>query len=209
MTGIVDPWARRAGIALIVGPVTFVLAMGVEQAIRPGFSDLSNTISELGVDIHGWSYAWMFAASIIILGLLTLVASYGLIRVLVRPAWAGAILLALSGFGCIGVGIFNEDAYFVEHSIFALDQFVTSGLAVLFLAPVLAKDPRWGPNYAKLSRVCGIVIVISLVLFVVGAGGPDYYGLVERAIVAPALLWSVIAGLRLWHLEETDTGRIR
>jgi hypothetical membrane protein len=67
LAGTVDQWARRAGIAIIVGPVIFVVAMVVEQTLRPGFSVLSNTISDLGVDTNRWSYAWMFTASIIIL----------------------------------------------------------------------------------------------------------------------------------------------
>ncbi len=187
-----------------MGPATFVVAMGVEQALRPGFNILSNTISELGVDIHGWSYAWMFTAAIIILGLLTLFAAYGLIRVLSRAGRIGAILLGFSALGCVGVGIFNEDAYLVEHSISALDQFVTSGLALLFLAPILARDPRLGPSYATLSRLCGIIVLVSLVFFVVGAGGQGYNGLVERVIVGSALLWAVIIGLRLWHLPRLE-----
>jgi len=204
MTGTVDVWARRAGTALIVGPVIFVAAMGVEQSLRPGFSDLSNTISQLGVDTQGWSYSWIFTASIITVGLLTLVASYGLTRVLGRPGRSGVILLALSGLGCIGVGIFNEDANLLEHSIFALDQFIMSGLAVLFLAPVFARDAGWGASFATLSRVCGIAILVSLLLFVVGVGGSDYKGLVERVVVTPTFLWSVTVGLRLWRLPRSQ-----
>ena len=69
MTAKVDPWARRAGIALIVGPGVFIVAMVVEQFLRPGFNVLTNTISDLGFDSNGWSYSWMFTVSIIALGL--------------------------------------------------------------------------------------------------------------------------------------------
>lgn len=200
MAEALDPWGRRAAVALIVGPVLFVASMGVEQALRPGFSDFSNTISDLGVDTNGWSYSWMFTASIIVLGLLTLFAAYSLIEVLGRPGRIGAILLALAGLGAIGVGLFNEDAHPDEHAIFALDAFLMSGLAVLILAPVLARDPRWGTAYAWFSRLCGIVDLVALVLFISDAGGHDYNGFVERLIVAPILLWAVIAGARLWNL---------
>lgn len=203
MTGKVDPWARWAGAALVTGPVVFVVAMGVEQALRPGFSDFTNTISDLGVDINGWSYSWMFTASILLLGVLTLFAAYGLIMVFGRPAWVGAILLGLAGIGAIGVGIFNEDAHPVEHSVFALLAFLMSGLAVLLLAPVLAKDPRWGPPYALLSRLCGIVDLVSLVVFIALPGSSDVRGLAERFIVAPVLLWAVVAGWRMLNLPPS------
>ena len=142
LVGTVDQWAQRAGIALVVGPVVFVVVMLVEQTLRPGFSVLSNTISDLGVDTNGWSYAWMFSASIIILGLLTLVAAYALTQVLGRSSRNGAIPLGLAGVGYVGVGIFNDAAYFLEHSIFALDQFVASMLAILILARVFSRDIR-------------------------------------------------------------------
>ena len=90
----------------------------------------------------------MFTASIIILGLLALFAAVASTRVLGRPGWTGAVLMALSGLGYMAAGIFNEDAHLLEHSIFALDQFVMSGLAVLVFAPVLANETRWGPTYA-------------------------------------------------------------
>jgi hypothetical membrane protein len=142
----VDPWARRGAIALIVGPVMFVLVMVVEQMLRPGYSDLSNAISDLGVDINGWSYSWMFTISIILLGLLTLLSAHALLRVLGQRARTGTILLGLAGVGSIGVGIFNEKANLLPHSIFALDEFVTSALALLLLAPALFGAPRWGPD---------------------------------------------------------------
>jgi len=193
----VDAWARRGAIAFVVGPVMFVLVMVVEQALRPGYSDLSNTISDLGVDINGWSHSWMFTVSIIFLGLLTLFSAYALTRVLGKPAQTGAILLSLSGVGSIGVGIFNEDAYLLPHSIFALDAFIASGLALLFLAQVLAS--HWGPVYARFSRACGIVSLVALVFFIVSVGGSTYNGLLERIVVAPGLLWSIIIGLQLWR----------
>lgn len=177
----------------------FVLGMAVEQAFRPGFSDLSNTISDLGVDTNGWSYSWMFTISIIVLGLLTLVSAYALSRVLGRPARTGAILFGLSGVGSVGVGVFNEDAFIVPHSIFALDGFIASALALLFLAPVLGS--RWGSIYGRFSRVAGIVSLASLVLFILSIGGQAYFGLFERIVVAPGLLWSVIIGLRLWQKQ--------
>jgi hypothetical membrane protein len=200
LTGKVDNSASRGAIALIVGSVMFVLLMIVEQALRPGYSDLSNTISDLGVDTNSWSYSWMFTFSVIVLGLLTLVAAYALSRVLGKPARTGAILFGLSGIGSIGVGVFNEDAYILPHSIFALDAFITSALALLFLASVLAS--QWGSIYARFSRLCGIISLVSLVLFIVSVGGSAYSGLLERIVVAPGLLWSIIIGLRLWRQQK-------
>jgi hypothetical membrane protein len=125
-----------------------------------------------------------------------------LIQVLGRSSRNGAILLGLAGVGYVGVGIFNDAAYFVEHSIFALDQFVASALAILILARVFGRDTRWGRSYANFSLRCGLISLVFLVLFLVGIGGLAHRGLVERLIVAPILLWSVIIGLRLWDLPR-------
>jgi hypothetical membrane protein len=202
LTGTADPWARRGAIALIVGPLMFVLVTLIEQALRPGYTPLSNAISDLGVDTNGWSYSWMFTVSIIVLGLLTFVSAYALSRVLGKPARRGTILFGLSGVGSIGVGIFNEDAYLLPHSIFALDAFITSALALLFLAPALAS--RWAPVYARFSRVGGTVSLVALALFLLGVGGITYFGLFERLVVAPGLLWSLIIGVHLWHAPRLD-----
>lgn len=189
---------RWGGAAFLVGAVQFFLAMAVEELLIPGFSPLTNTISDLGSNVIAGSYDSIFNVSVILLGLLTWAGVAGLGGALApRPSrTAGRVLLVIAGIGAVGVGLFPETHPGPYHFTFALLAFAGSGLALLFLGPAMRGDGRWR-GLAAPSVVLGVITLVALVLFATGNYGPLREGGMERLIVAPVLLWAAWAGLRM------------
>jgi len=206
---------HHGAIVLIVGAFQFVVAMVIAQiGYGSSYSLSQNVISDLGA-VHcgvfggsgsfGGHYAcspWylVFNVSIVVMGLLILLAV-----ILLRTAFParrsrmiGLGLLALAGIGSIGVGLFPEDVNITAHSISALFAFLGGGLALLVLGFAMFRDTRWD-GFRAYTLLSGLVCLVALILFVtksylgLGVGG------MERLIVAPILLWSIVVGI---HLER-------
>jgi hypothetical membrane protein len=105
-------------------------------------------------------------------------------------------LVAISGAGALGVGIFPENTFIVNgvpviHSVSALLAFVVGGISAV-VAYKITKPP-----FRYLSIVMGVTALTAFVLFVatrdsgalgIGAGG------MERMITYPNLLWTIGLG---------------
>jgi hypothetical membrane protein len=188
----VDPWRRIAGWALLVGPIQFVAAMALEEALRPGYDPVTEVISELGKD----AYSGIFNTSVILLGILTIV---GIVAVSPTFPWnnqsrTAKYLLILTGIGAIFVGIFPMNKGFL-HTLSAVVAFLGSGLGLLFFFPGCNLDKRWG-DFALPSLIGGIVTFVAIFLFAAGPLVGNIVGLTERAIVAPILLWAPFVAVR-------------
>jgi len=211
---------HHGAIALIVGAVQFVVAMAITQIgygatfdWGSSYSLRFNYISDLGATHCGWfdtgpigigsHYAcspWnpVFNASIIVLGLLVLLAVL-LLRTAFparRSRTLGLGLLALAGVGSIGVGLAPENVNITVHSLASLLAFLGGGLALIVLGFAMFRDTRWD-GFRAYSILSGLVTVVALILFLskvyvgLGVGG------MERLIVAPILLWSIVVGVHL------------
>jgi hypothetical membrane protein len=204
---------HHGAILLVVGTLLFIVAMAVTQVgYGSSYSLTGNYISDLGAvncGVFGGTgsiaghYAcspWhgVFNVSIIVMGLLVIVAA-----ILIRTAFParlsrtiGLSLLALSGFGSVGVGLSPEDVNIAVHSGSALLAFIGGSLALLVLAFAMFRDTRWN-GFRSYTFLSGVIALIALILFVskvdldLGVGG------MERLIVAPVLLWSLVAGTHL------------
>jgi hypothetical membrane protein len=204
---------RHGAIALIVGAVQFIVAMAITQiGYGSSYSLTQNYISDLGAvncgafggsgsfPGHYVCSPWhdVFNVSVIVLGLLVILAVF-LIRTgfpARRSRAIGLGLLALSGLGAIGVGLSPEDVNLTVHSVSALLAFAGGGFALIVLGFAMFRDTRWD-GFRAYTILSGLVALIALLLFVskvylgLGVGG------MERLIVAPVLLWSIVAGTHL------------
>jgi len=204
---------RHGAILLVIGAVQFIVANIVTQiGYGSSYSISQNYISDLGAvncGVFGGSgsfqghYAcspWhdVFNASIVVMGLLILLAV-----VLIQTAFPrrrtrtiGLGLLALAGLGAIGVGLSPEDVNITVHSVSALLAFLGGGLSLLVLGFAMLRDTRWD-GFRAFTLLCGLVDLVALILFVsktyagLGVGG------MERLIIAPVLLWSIVVGVHL------------
>ncbi len=168
---------KVAGFLLFIAGVAGVLGIIIAEALHPLYSTRQNYISDLGVGPS----AIVFNTSMVLLGLSIIGSSY-----FIQKAFnikLATVLLAVTGIGAVGVGIFTEDAGFL-HVIFSLITFLFAGITAI-LSYKLVKPPL-----SYLSIAFGGVTLLSLVLF----GTENYLNLgkggMERMIAYPALLWA-------------------
>jgi len=204
---------HHGALLLILASVEFLVAMIVTQiGYGSSYSLSKNYISDLGAvncgvfggtGSFGGHYAcspWhdVFNVGIIVMGILIVLAVL-LIRTGFRPRKSrriGLVLLALAGLGSIGVGLSPEDVNITIHSLSALLAFAGGGLALIVLGFAMFRDTRWD-GFRTFTMVSGLVDLIALVLFLNGTYSGLGVGGMERLIVAPVLLWSLVAGIHL------------
>jgi hypothetical membrane protein len=192
LAGILGP------IALTVGDLTAALS-------TPNYDLVKNSISSLALTRVGWLQTIGFLA----LGLLVEIFTAGLLFNVKRAKWfhLGITALVLFGFGMLMIGAFNTDAVkapeTVEGMIHGLATKVSFGLfpvAVFLLALNLKKDPDWRQlyRYSIVSCILSIVLAVSLPFFKDGA---NYFGLVERLVVANMIIWVEVMAINLLRLS--------
>lgn len=202
--------ARQAGAVLLLGSIQFIAAMIAVQLKYPGYSDLNNYISDLGGPHSPW--AVVFNASVIVLGLLTLLGAYLLLSGFNHrfSRTLGLGFLAIAGIGAIFVGIFPENSTALgghAHGLAADIAFIASGLALLNLPGAMLRDTRWD-GYRAFTGLLGLVTLVAVVLYGTSHWGALGPGGLERLVVAPILLWSIVVGLHLLSLPTYDKAPI-
>ncbi len=171
---------RNPSLILMIGLMQFAILLLTAEFLYPGYSNSQNYISDLGVGSEP-SRA-VFTVSIIIFGLLALVAGY-LYRSVPKYKWFGTIVM-VSGLGGIGVGLFNEDTG-SAHVLFSFLAF--------FFAAIAALQSSRTQNHplAVFSIVLGIMSLAALALL----ASQEYLGLgvggMERMIFYPVLFWGL------------------
>lgn len=209
------------GLFWILGAVQFVIAMVIVQlAWTTPYNLAENAISDLGA-VHcaenamGTSYVCsplhvVFNVSIILFGLL-IAAGVILVRPALpqgRIATAATLVLVVAGAGAAMVGFFPEDVQGLAHSLGALLAFVGAASALTLFGVSMWGRPTWS-GYCLLSFACGIASGGTIVASNIREQwGPLGFGGLERLIVAPALLWLVIVGLRLVRLPTSGSPRM-
>ncbi len=200
---------HHGAILWILGVVIFVVAMIITQIGYTGtsYSLLYNYISDLGAAHCGWAHAgrticspWheVFNVGIVIFGLLMIFGT-----ILVRTGFPargsrtiGLCLLVAAGIGAIGVGLSPEDVNLTVHTLSAAVAFILGNLALIVLAFAMFRDTRWD-GYRAYTLLSGVVGLVAFILFYTKNWGPLGVGGMERLIVAPILLWALLAGIHL------------
>jgi hypothetical membrane protein len=188
---------RSPGLWLLVGGLEMLFMVHLAEFLYPGYSTSKNYISDLGVG--PMSSRLIFTSAIILFGLMALATA-----ALLRPRPGKSLiwmLLALSGVGAIGVGIFNEDYIPAVHAVFALMAFLFGNLAVIYSSKMVR------PPLSYLFIILGLIGLSALILFV----GDTYLGLgaggMERMIFYPAMFWAIGFGACLLA-EENGASRL-
>lgn len=174
---------RWAGMVLLLAGVQFTLFLIVAESQYPGYNAGKNVISDLGV--WGQPSAIIFNSSVIAFGAMAAIAAY-----LIRDEGDLChvpLLMAISGIGAIGVGVFPETTH-LPHTISAGIAFGVGGIACAYCYRVV-KAPLM---YLFLGM--GLLAIVSLILtgmkvdLGIGIGG------IERMIAYPIIMWILMVG---------------
>jgi hypothetical membrane protein len=177
---------KYAGILLLVAGIQFFLSVIIAETQFPGYSTARNYLSDLGgsTPIIEPS-AMIFNLSLILLGVLSIIAVYLILKSGGCRLFSSCLLI--SSIGAIGVGLFPEYTGTI-HIFFALITFLFGSLAVIF-------SYRLGLNIPMVivSLIIGFTGLMSLLFFTSLAGifGP---GGTERLVVYPTLLYLIALG---------------
>lgn len=184
---------KIAGAMIFVGSAQFIIVLIVAEALYPGYSISQNYISDLGATCRLTCQvvqpsSMIFNSSVFLLGLLAIFSAYLI--------WLGfysrilSVLIAITGLGAMGVGLFPETAGSIHH-IVSLITFVFAGLSAI-VSYRLQKAPL-----SYFSILLGAMTLGALTLYIsdtflgLGPGG------MERMIVYPALIWATAFGAHL------------
>jgi len=172
-----------------------LLGVHLAEFLYQGYSVSKNYISDLGVGPS--SSRAVFTAAIIVFGLTALVSSVLFRRS--HPRSYMWLLLAASGIGAIGVGIFNEDSVPIIHALFAVMAFLFGNLAAVYSYRFVR------PSLSYAFVLLGIIGLAALALL----AGNTYLGLgaggMERMVFYPAMIWTLGFGAYLMGDEGRST----
>lgn len=182
---------RVGAIAGIVGSVAFS-ALWIAAAYQDGSWVLGKmTLSELGD--RSRPGVVLFNVGAILAGIMSLVFSAGLYRVLSSSLLGrlGTVTLGIASLFLIGVGVFPIDTG-TAHTVASLGFF---GLGAIALAMLIV--PAWRSHV--LHRGGGLLTMVLLLISLVGVATLSIPA-AEALSVGCLLLWTVLISIRmLWH----------
>ncbi len=200
------PLERWLALGGVVGPLAFVVAFGLAGILRPGYSPVDQTVSDLGIDGN----AWIVNASLVLLGVALIALAIGFYRAVRPPSstrirFATAAMTVAVGIGFAAAGIFPETDPGL-HYTGALVFFVGAPSALILAGLLFRRDSDWRA-WAGPTLVLGLATVILIVLtfytfsFYRPTSGPEmigrFGGLMERIVFVEVLAWYAILGWRL------------
>ena len=172
---------RSPGLWLFLGGLEMLFLVHLAEFLYPGYSTSQNYISDLGVGPA--TSRWLFTAAIILFGSMALVTAVLLRQSHGQPLiW---LLLALSGIGAIGVGIFNEDYIPEVHALFAFMAFFFGNMAAISSYRIVR--PPLSHFFVLLGLIgfSALILLASGIYLGLGVGG------MERMIFYPAMFWAL------------------
>jgi len=185
-----------AGTLLYVGGIQWLLGILLAESWYPGYSSRIDYVSDLGVG----PVALIYNVSVFLLGLCMCLGALLMMKSFENRVHTA--LLAISGVGAMGVGVFP---YSIQplHSIFTL-------LAILFgaLAAVSSYQVQEAP-ISYVSVILGSLSLVSSVVFIPYLGLPvgsteTFLGMakgsMERWAIYPILAWLIGHGS---HIART------
>lgn len=192
----------------VIAPIFFGLMVIIEGFLVPGYSWVSQPISDLGAFSLYGSYAILQTLNFWVFGALVFVFALGL-RSTLMGSRALVTTLALFGLMAFLAGVFSDQPYPFPGDAHVLVSAVAFTLIILcqFIAWKRLRRTSsgsvgegWG-LYAKYSLVSGI---LSVVFFSpIGAFGADYQGIWQRLFIVVPWLWIEVMALRVLRLSRT------
>ena len=191
----------------IVAPILFTILVIVESLLRPGYSQIFNDVSDLGIG----PYSIIQNINFIIFGLLSIGFAMGLGANLSHRAGKATKWLVVVFGVCIilaGVTLFSVGA----NVTYAKDV-IAHGLvsAIAFLVIIVAQFTAWHAlrnsensiwgSYRIFSLIMGLMSIFTLLLLSYTQFSP-YHGATERLFIAMWMIWIEVTGIKLYSLTK-------
>jgi len=189
--------AKLGGTLLYVGGIQWLLGILLAESWHPDYSSRIDYVSDLGVGPS----ALIYNVSVFLMGLCGFLGAFFMMKS--KKSRVHTILLAISGVGAMGVGVFP---YSMQpwHSIFTL-------VGILFgaLAAITSYRTQETP-ISHISVVLGSLSLIASIIFIPYLGLPvgstvTYLGMakgsMERWAIYPILVWLIGHGS---HIARTQ-----
>ena len=201
---------KRRGLDFLsgnVGPILFGSLIMVLGFLQPGYSHAVNLVSEMGAG--GSPFAPVInLAGFVLFGILVLIFSFSVQRSIPKGklSFAGTALIAVTGIGLVGLGIFPCDAACDNftltgtlHTVFNRIAIGCSVMAPFLMARIFNRDRRW-KGLSGFSTGIGMVsFLVWLVFFLVPIEG--YAGFIQRLGIFTSLVWMEAVSFRLTRLS--------
>ena len=191
---------RITAICGIVAPPFFALMVVIESLLRPGYSQVSDVISDLGVG----PYSILQNINFWVFGILVFALAVGLSRALPRSR---AVTVTMSIFAWLAflAGFFPDAPLPYPgnvHNVIAVIAFLSIIASQFFmwrrLGRVSVEEKSVWRGYGNYSFINGIASVVLLFLFGNAPTSP-IAGLVERLLVIVIWSWIEVVALRLYR----------
>ena len=194
---------KRFALCGMLAPIVFALALVVFSLMSPGYSNLTNMVSELGVTGVPYALPWN-AIGFVLVGALTTAYAWGL-RLDMRPASGSTIvplLVAISGLGFAGCGFFPAEAGFQPSLRTSLHFLMVSVyflpfILVAFVFPTKMKGNDYWKKWALFSVIMGVLAVASYFLAAIPETVP--VGVSQRIGMGAHFLWVFVTSLALFN----------
>ncbi|EMR74486.1 putative membrane protein [Thermoplasmatales archaeon SCGC AB-540-F20] len=177
---------KIAGICGILIPIVVLLCIGLAMSHSPWFRFTKHAFSDLGIE--GVS-AIFFNSGMILGGILALVFSLGLIKILKNKT--GGYIFNLSSLALIGIGIFPETVYTL-HFIVSAAFFVLLAISFLIIGLTIKRNQS-ERTMGILATLFAIIAICSTILLVPWEG----IAIPEAVSCLPAFIWCMVYGVKM------------
>jgi hypothetical membrane protein len=187
----------------IIAPLWFAAAMMLAGWLTPGYSPVTEMVSELGA--RGMPYADLANyVGFVPTGVFIVLFSLGLRPILGRGALTGIIsgLVALTGLGVLGTGLFQCDpgcslegasVEMIAHALSGLVTFTFSAFTPLVMSLYYWRSNRRGVHFAY--SILTSVVLIALMGLMFSPAISEYRGLDQGLFLGIYFLWIIIFAL--------------
>ncbi len=190
----------------IAGPLIYVAVVAVLGYLYPGYSPVSQTMSELGAADAPYPIV-MNVAGLGLLGVLVMAFAAGMFHGFreSRYSMVATVLMAASGASLVMAGIYHSDpngaatsATGLVHAAFAGTTAASGVASMLAISLAMQKDSRWR-GYAAFTITMALLgsVLAALYGFDVIEG---WKGALQRASMTVAFVWIEVVSFKLVRL---------
>jgi hypothetical membrane protein len=207
-------WFTRALLACgLVAPVITITVIAIMAARTPGYSHVSNTVSDLAA--QGVPDAAIMMAGIVVVGLIIDLFAYGLLRVFGRSGtmiWASLTVFGTAGAFSGLAQDYGEEAGAPRniegflHNTCTIIAVIGLISAMLLLARLSTSTLGWR-RMIKVSIAAAVGVSAGGLLFLVAS--ESIQGLVQRFLYLITISWLVATAVTALQTTFTPTGDLR